>query len=170
MYYATKLFLLKMEKSERMLSKSMAKKRKLKSIFLVFMVMFTLCVGTATCSYAATDDNIKFSLGVKPLKANSYTGQELRSTTNPKNSWKVDFKSSTETKGTISTFWLVNTSHSAVSTKQNIKVGSDPLYSPAYSSANNTYVQLAVENNTNTTENYTVKGYWDEETGVIVGS
>lgn len=134
------------------------------------MVIFTLCVGTATCSYAATDDNIKFSLGVKALKANSYTGQQLRSTTNPKNSWKVNFKSSTETKGTISTFWLVNTSHSAVSAKQDIKVGSSPLYSPAYSSANKTNVKLAVENNTNTTENYTVKGYWDEETGILVGS
>ena len=159
-----------MGKSERMLSKSTAKKRKLKSILLVFMVIFTLCVGTATCSYAATDDNIKFSLGVKALKANSYTGQQLRSTTNPKNSWKVNFKSSTETKGTISTFWLVNTSHSAVSAKQDIKVGSSPLYSPAYSSANKTNVKLAVENNTNTTENYTVKGYWDEETGILVGS
>ena len=159
-----------MGKSERMLSKSTAKKRKLKSILLVFMVIFTLCVGTATCSYAATDDNIKFSLGVKALKANSYTGQQLRSTTNPKNSWKVNFKSSTETKGTISTFWLVNTSHSAVSAKQDIKVGSSPLYSPAYSSANKTNVKLAVENNTNTTEKYTVKGYWDEETGILVGS
>ena len=134
------------------------------------MVIFTLCVGTATCSYAATDDDIAFSLGVKALKANSYTGQQLRSTTNPKNSWKVNFKSSTETKGTISTFWLVNTSHSAVSAKQDIKVGSSPLYSPAYSSANKTNVKLAVENNTNTTENYTVKGYWDEETGILVGS
>ncbi|MCD7723398.1 MAG: DUF2712 domain-containing protein [Clostridiales bacterium] len=148
----------------------MAKRRKLKSIFLVFMVMLTLCVGTATCSYAATDDNISFSLGVKALQANSYTGQEKRSTTNPKNSWKVDFNSSSETKGTVSTFWLVNTSHSAVSAKQDIKVGAAPLYSPAYSSANNTYVQLAVENNTNTTESYSVKGYWDEETGVILGN
>ncbi|MFQ7310803.1 DUF2712 domain-containing protein [Sellimonas sp.] len=73
---------------------------------------------------------------------------------------------SSEGKGTIATYWLAlfNSSHTLASGTHNVTQGSGAHYYSAKSNASKSNVCLAVENNNNTTNTYTVAGYWDEET------
>ncbi|MEK4381414.1 DUF2712 domain-containing protein [Aeribacillus sp. FSL K6-2848] len=111
----------------------------------------------------ARNDNVSFHFTLKPKYKNSYSAERYRETSNPKNKWKVNLAYSSEGKGTIATFWL-DKSGTRVSNIYDVKQGSGAHYYTAYSTANKSYVRLGAENNNYSTNNYTIAGYWDEET------
>lgn len=114
----------------------------------------------------ASDDNHGYSFVIKANHANTYSSSRYRQTTNTNNPWKVNMTYSGEGTGTITTYWLAlyNSSHTLVSGTHDVKQGSGAHYYTATSKANQMDVCLGAENNNNSTNTYTVSGYWDEET------
>ncbi|MED4942226.1 DUF2712 domain-containing protein [Heyndrickxia coagulans] len=112
---------------------------------------------------SASNDNVYFAFTIKPKYANSYSGERYRQTENPSNKWKVNFTSSGEGKGTVTTFWL-DKKGTPVSSTHDVKQGSGAHYYNAISAANKSNVRLGAENNNYSTNGYPISGYWDEET------
>lgn len=114
----------------------------------------------------ASDDNHGYTYVIKGNHANTYSTSRYRQTTNTSNPWKVNMTYSGEGKGTVTTYWLAlyNSAHTLVSGTNNVKQGSGAHYYTATSQANQKDVCLGAENNNNSTNTYTVSGYWDEET------
>lgn len=115
----------------------------------------------------ASNDNYKFHLLVPYGYGNAYSNDAFRQTTHTDNPWKVNLQKSAEGKGTIMTFWLINTGDSKIpkaSKIHNVKQGSGAHYYHANSQGSHTYVALAVENNNYSASSYGIDGVWDEET------
>lgn len=132
--------------------------------------VFSLAVvGTAfsgSLVNAAKNDNIGFSFRVRANENGSYCFDErTRSTSKPKNCWKVNLAYSEEGKGTVTRFWLAKVTN-VVSDSVNAKQGGAVRYKYAFSSANKSNVRLRACNNNYSTTGYNISGYWDEETGV----
>lgn len=126
----------------------------------------TMLIGMNASQAFASDDNIPYSFKIKANYANTYSDEEYRQTTNTQNKWKVDMTYSEEGEGTITTYWLAayNSNHDKVSDTHDVTQGTGTHYYSAYSSASQRDVCLGAENNNNSSNTYTVSGYWDEET------
>lgn len=134
-------------------------------------MLFMLLIGSAVLPAfaASTNDNISYSFTIGASQKNGYSGPRDRTTTNTRNSWKVNMTYDSEGAGTKATYWLARASDKAMASgSHTITVGSGNHYYPATNTASNKSVVLAGENNNYTPNRYTVAGYWDEETGVIV--
>lgn len=115
---------------------------------------------------AAKNNNIGYSFYVKAYENESYcTDVRTRSTSKPKNCWKVNLAYSGEGAGKVTRFWLAKGTNT-VSDSVNAKQGGKVRYKYAFSSANKSNVRLRACNNNYSASGYTVSGYWDEETGV----
>lgn len=114
----------------------------------------------------AADDDIAYSYTIKANYGNTYSDSRYRQTTNTSNKWKVNMTYSGEGEGTVTTYWLAlfNENHDVGSATHDVKQGSGAHYYKANSNASQKDVCLAAENNNNSTNTYTVSGYWDEET------
>ena len=110
----------------------------------------TMLIGMNASQAFASDDSIPYSFKIKANYANTYSDKEYRQTTNTQNKWKVDMTYSEEGEGTITTY--------------DVTQGTGTHYYSAYSSASQRDVCLGAENNNNSSNTYTVGGYWDEET------
>lgn len=133
-------------------------------------IMLALTVATLMAINAspvfASDDNIGYSYTIKANYGNTYSDSRYRQTTDTSNKWKVQMDYSGEGVGTITTYWLAlfNQTHDAASAAHDVKQGSGAHYYKAKSNASQKDVCLGAENNNNSTNTYTVSGYWDEET------
>ncbi|MDP1419579.1 DUF2712 domain-containing protein [Peribacillus simplex] len=133
-------------------------------------------IGLGTLSVEAGNDKSGYSFTIKKEQANSYTGTEYRQTTTERNTWKVRMYKSTEGTNTLTTYWLEKSNGTNVSPAVKVKAGSGGEnsgrnhYIKGNSGANATEVRLTAENNNYSSNSYSVKGYWDEETGRILPS
>lgn len=121
-----------------------------------------------SASAYGTDNNIPYSFKVKSNQELSYSGDvQYRGATTTATPWKVDFTFSAEGKGTKMDYflagneWLTKTKQSEYKT---VTQGSGAKYFHAYDTACKADVQLAARNNNYVSNDYTVAGYWDEET------
>ncbi len=131
-----------------------------------FMAAIAFVLTTGFASINASDDNISYSFKLKANYANSYTKSRYHQTSNTKNKWKINHAYSSEGRNTIATFWLAksNSSHTRVSNTHDVHQGTGPHYYNAWSGASKTDVCLGAENNNGTSKEYSISGYWDEET------
>ena len=116
-----------------------------------FMAAIAFVLTTGFASINASDDNISYSFKLKANYANSYTKSRYRQTSNTKNKWKINHAYSSEGRNTIAHFGWQNQ-------------GTGPHYYNAWSGASKTDVCLGAENNNGTSKEYSISGYWDEET------
>lgn len=119
-------------------------------------------LGTSSVALAS-DDNVGYSFTLKANYGNTYSSERYRQTDNKYNTWKVKMTYSSEGTGKIATYWL-DKKGTQVSDTIPVKQGLAAVYTPAYQTANQSWVRLGAENNNLTADTYTVSGYWDEET------
>ncbi len=114
------------------------------------------------------DNNIAYTLRVPAYHGNSvHTDGEYRQTTHTDNPWKVNQTSTSEGTGSSSNlthYWLEKSNGTNVSHGYDVSSSMGAIYKNAYSGASETTVYLTAENNNFNDDNFTVKGYWDEET------
>lgn len=114
----------------------------------------------------ASDDNIPYDFHLQTGGKNSYLSSSdarYRQTTNTSNPWKVNMTNIRGDSDGIATYWIArNADHVQVSDAHNVHAGTGAHYYNARSSANQTNVVLAADNNNNVAAD--VWGYWDEET------
>ncbi len=114
----------------------------------------------------ASDDNIPYRFHLQTGGANSYLSSSesrYRQTTNTSNPWKVNMTNIRDDSDGKATYWIArNADHIQVSDAHNVHAGTGAHYYNARSSANQTNVVLAADNNNNVAAD--VWGYWDEET------
>jgi len=114
----------------------------------------------------AGNDNHGYYFEIRPLSADNSNGDAYyRQTTNSRNTWKVNFKGSTEGAGTVTNYWI-RSSKGVASSKVAAKQG-NVYYTIANSNAAQSNITLVGENNNYTANGYAVSGTWDEETGII---
>lgn len=146
--------------------------KKLSALILVFVV-FSVSAA-AFSSYAAVNNNIDFEFTIVANgKVNKNSISQYRSTTNPKNSWKVNLTNSTESKygtNTYTKFHLGIKNDFGINPKGSksylVLENNGPYYFAAYDTASKKDVYLYGFDNMATNNAYEVKGYWDEETGI----
>mgnify|MGYP001028678810 CR=1 FL=1 len=142
-------------------------KLKKKIMASVFSLAVVGTVFSGSLVKAAKNNNIGYSFYIGAYERESYCSDvRTRSTSNPKNCWKVNLAYSGEGKGKVTRFWLAKGT-SVVSDSVNAKQGGAVRYKYAFSSANKSNVRLRACNNNYSASGYTVSGYWDEETGVL---
>ena len=115
----------------------------------------------------ASNDNYAYEFNIQAHYGNTYSPEaRYRQTTDTTNKWKVSLENSTEGTGTKMTFWLAkdNAKKTVVSGTHDVTQGTGAHYYNAKSEASKTDVKLGAENNNDTTNSYTISGYWDEET------
>lgn len=142
--------------------------KRTKKYTLVILATILFLIGIPLSTMAYSNDKNEFNYEIDALGTNTGTENAYRSTTNPKNSWKVNLQTSTEGKGTYTRFWLENAETLDVSPTRTIKVGSGDHYTEAYASASKKQVYFTADNNNMSWSGYYITGYWDEETGVIL--
>lgn len=145
--------------------------KKGKAFLVSLMILCCLVASFSLTSFAAYDNNISYSLEMKANLARSYTSSEYRGTTNPNNSWKVNMTHNAEGTGTIAIYFLASSNiitRMQYSDAYSVIQGSGAHYYPAYLEASEQNVALGCKNNNDVAKTYTVSGFWDEETGVIV--
>ncbi|MCO7128258.1 DUF2712 domain-containing protein [Sporolactobacillus shoreicorticis] len=132
---------------------------------MVVALLATVVIGFGTQFASAKDNDIGYKFKVYGWMANGKeTEGRYRQTDSIDNSWKVQLKTSGEGQGTITGFWLENSSAQNVSQTEYVKQGEGPHYQKPFASANKRDVWLTAQNNNFNGESYTVKGIWDEET------
>lgn len=139
---------------------------KKKRLGIIIGMLIAMNAATAFAGDVRSDDDHSYSFNIKANYANTYSESRYRQTTNTKNKWKVNMTHSAEGAGTITTYWLAlfNSGHDAGSDAYDVTQGTGAHYYNAYSNASQKDVCLGAENNNNSTNTYTVSGYWDEET------
>lgn len=140
---------------------------------LIVLLICLSCIVTSfsLTAFAANNDNIAYSFKMKANLGRSYSSSEYRGTLNPKNSWKVNMTYSDEGTGTAAIYFLASANiltRTQLSDAYTVKQGSGAHYYAAYAEASERNVALGCKNNNDVAKSYTVSGYWDEETGVIV--
>lgn len=122
-------------------------------------------ISTFALTTSATNDSRGYYMILYGNHANCYNDEiQYRQTKSVDNPWKVNVSYNTEGNNTIATFWLAKRDTTRVSTTHDVHQGTGDHYYNPYSSANQTDVRLAVENNNNTNVSHYVSGTWDEET------
>lgn len=140
-----------------------------KKILAMLILMLSLTFSAVLPVLAYSNDDINYSFTIGANKTNGYSGVRHRSTTNTRNAWKVNMTYDSEGSNTQATYWLARNSGKAIASDvHTIKASSGAHYYSATSVASDKDVVLAAENNNVKPKGYTVKGYWDEETGVYV--
>lgn len=145
--------------------------KKGKVLFVLLMCVCCFVTSFSLTAFAANDDNIAYSFKMKANGARSYSSSEYRGTPNPKNSWKVNMTYNAEGSGTVATYFLASSNiitRTQYSDAHDVKQGSGAHYYAAYAEASEKNVALGCKNNNIVDKSYTVSGYWDEETGVIL--
>ena len=133
-------------------------------------------IGLGTLSVEAGNENNKYSFTILKDQKNSFTGTEYRQTTTERNTWKVRMYFSNEGTNTVTTYWLEKSNGTNVSPAVDVNAGNTNTnsgrnhYIKGNAGANGANVRLTAENNTASSSSFTVKGYWDEETGRMLPS
>lgn len=148
--------------------------KKLSALMFVF-VAFTISA-TALSSYAAVNNNIDYEFTILANgKVNKNSISQYRSTTNTRNSWKVNLLNSTESiygTNTYTNFHLGVKNDFGINPKGSYSYSvlekSGAHYFPAFDNASKQYVYLYGCDNMTNNNAYQVSGHWDEETGKIV--
>lgn len=139
---------------------------------VIALLAVTTISASSLVAMASVNENIGFSFGVEAHNAiTQYQYGRLRTTSNNKNAWKVNLTTSDETdssKGCGSYFCLGLNDQTEASKWYLVEKGSGEHYYPTNDSAGFKYVYLQCRDNNNSTKTYTVAGFWDEETGVIL--
>ena len=114
------------------------------------------------------DNDMDFSFNVPGGKRWGYINYaEYRGTASMATPCKVNFAYSTEGQGKIMDYFLLNNSiwsYFQYSDFKSVKQGSGNKYFHAYGAACKQYVRIGAKNKNDVPNNYTVSGYWDEET------
>lgn len=144
---------------------------KIKHFGFTFLVLATVVSGSTSifsASNTRSDDNWAYTLSVPDYQGNStHTDGRYRQTTNTNNPWKIDQTSTTEGTGSSSNkthYWLETYDGSNVSHGYDVSSSDGPIYKNAYGEASQATVYLTAENNNFNSDEFTVKGFWDEET------
>lgn len=135
-----------------------------KKIMTLVLSTFVLGATLMTTSVFASDDKWSFTFTINPYQSNSRSAAKYRQTKSTENPWKVCLEKSSEGQGTYTRFWLELSDGKNVSTYRDVKQGSGPVYTGAYSDASQQYVNLTAENNNYNAYSYNASGFWDEET------
>ncbi len=141
------------------------KGKKIQTIALSFVLMLTFVLGTGIAAYADTTE-ITSDMHIRGHQYNSYSANSsTRTTTKSNNAWRVDLTKSSETQGTVTSFWLVKSSATGtgLSKKIDVKKGSGWNDCVPYADANSASgigVKIAAENNTWNTETYDITCKW----------
>lgn len=122
----------------------------------------------------ASDNNIDFSFEIKANQGYSHSEEtRYRSTNDVNDAWKVNLKTTYECSedGDTSTSFHLGIdnpegTNQTGSKKYVVAARSGAHYYPAYQRASDKDIFLYARNNNNNEEVYTIKGYWDEETGI----
>ncbi|WP_249596371.1 DUF2712 domain-containing protein [Peribacillus frigoritolerans] len=131
-------------------------------------------IGLGTLSVEAGNGNSVYTFKIKKEQGNEFTRTEYRQTTTERNTWKVRMYHSQEGTNTYTTYWLERSDGTNVSPALDVKAGNKDLksgrnyYIKGNEGANAANVRLTAENNTASSSSFSVKGYWDEETGRIL--
>ena len=150
----------------------MMKKRKGRVIALG--TILACSIGLGTLSVEAGNENSGYSFKIKKEQGNEYTRTKYRQTTTERNTWKVRMYRSDEGTNTYTTYWLEKSNGTNVSPAVDVKAGNKDLkggrnyYIKGNAGANAAKVRLTAENNNVSSSSYSVKGYWDYETGRIL--
>lgn len=131
---------------------------------IAFAAVLAGVISVPITSFASNDD-IDFSFKIYSYHQNGKEADgRYRQTEDINNPWKVRLDNSGEGKGTITRFWLENSSAHNVSVSKDVKQGNGPYYTNPDTGANKRTVWLTAENNNFNGSSYTVSGIWDEET------
>lgn len=141
--------------------------------YLIVTILASALFISINSFYAADisrgDDNHSYNFWVPGYPGNGYSGAYKRSTNDWKIAWKVNFTKSGECYQCASTYWLERTNGINVSPSHVVKEGSGPKYystNEKGEAAADRNVHLAAQDNDDEgTGSYSVRGYWDEETG-----
>lgn len=131
-------------------------------------------IGLGTLSVEAGNENSGYTFKIKKEQGNEFTRTEYRQTTTERNTWKVRMYRSDEGTNTYTTYWLERSDGTNVSPAVDVKAGNKDLksgrnyYIKGNAGANAANVRLTAENNTASSSSFSVKGYWDEETGRVL--
>ena len=140
-------------------------KKIIAGILACLMLMAAMAISVS--AYGG-DNDFSFTMNTKGNQACSYSSDtRYRGTTSTKTPWKVNFRVSSEGKKTIMQYFLAGDelfSKAKLSDYKNVTEGSGNKYFHAYDDACKRNVKLGVRNNNNTPYEYSVSGYWDEET------
>lgn len=152
---------------------SSIKSKMIKQLVALMTVLIALVTVVTPMVSLAGEDRVPFNFVVS-INGNPshYTISRYRQTTNTRNTWKVQMDYSDEAKSVRSvTKFYLGVKHSPYNEQgsQMVKVilREGAYYTPAYTNASKKDVFLYARDDTTTNKNYTVTGYWDEETGVI---
>lgn len=142
------------------------------------MAVLLLLLGALNYQTAFAADGIgvsnqleTFSFTIQDYYGNGQEGDaRYRDTYGNDDQWKIKMTSSNEppiSTNTISKFWLKTPMGANVSPSVLVLEGtSSYYYKTAEDDADHTWVLLTGENNNFNGNEYTVKGYWAEETGI----
>lgn len=156
----------------------MTKKTK-KQLFAALTALIICICTLSPLAALASNDYLAYSFKIAAHQQwTHWHRDELRSTKNTKNAWKVNMIGSDEPtsahpdgKGLTATTYRLSRydNHStAASGMYNVKEYSGAHYYPANSKGSGTCVLLSGRDNNNIAKTYGVTGVWDEETGKIL--
>ncbi len=135
----------------------------LKNKLLLAAIIALTMIVTAIPVFAEPN-NVPYSFHLRG-KENVYlpSGESrYRQTVNTNNRWKVEMEHIFNDKDGVATYWIArNADHQQVSGAHDVHAGTGPHLYSAYSSASQTWVVLAADNNNDVPAD--VDGVWDEE-------
>lgn len=126
-------------------------------------------IGVSALAFSASaygsDNYVPFSFNIPGNGGYGYSSAEYRGDSGSEVPWMVEFTFSSEGRHTLSRFYLrENIWNNRLSEYKRVQQSSPPKYFQAFDTARNKNVNLAAIDNNPDNSNYTVAGYWDEET------
>lgn len=135
----------------------------------VFVGIVAGLIGVSALAFSASaygsDNDIPYSFNVPANQGWGYSKPEERGNSGSEVPWKVEFTYSSEGRSTYMYYFLREDFWAnQLSDYKRVLQGSEIKYFQAYGIAANKKVGLGAMNNNDVDKNYTVAGYWDEET------
>lgn len=131
---------------------------------LLLAVIIVLTMIVTAVPVLAIEHDIPYSFHLRGTE-NVYLPSDesrYRETVNTNNRWKVEMQHIFNDKDGVATYWIArNADHKQVSGAHDVHAGTGPHRYTAYSSASQTRVVLAADNNNDVPAD--VDGLWDEE-------
>ncbi|WP_226681579.1 DUF2712 domain-containing protein [Sutcliffiella horikoshii] len=112
----------------------------------------------------ATNDDVPYEFKIYGYQQNGKEADgRYRQTKSVDNTWKVKLNKTGEGSGSVTRFWIEDSSARNVSIHKDVKQGNGEYHTSPYASANERTVWLTAQNNNYNGTSYTVEGIWDEE-------
>lgn len=139
-------------------------------LIAIAVCVFAFASMFATYALASTEQDYSFIFRIQGSYHNAQNPTGLYRNTNVNtNAWKVRLDYSEEGNKTITTFWLELKDGTNASEAYAIKQGDPARYKPANDKGDYATVYLTGENNSYlASDQYTVSGIWEPDTGIYL--